>query len=85
MIVDVGPGMVLFFVDGKLCDGGVAQRIDKQWSAGWRLLPPNLGLIRGAKDRVAIGRNVAGGRVHGHALFVSQLVGNWRHGSSSQQ
>jgi hypothetical protein len=49
MILDVGPGMVLFFVDGKLCDGGVTQRTDKHWSAGWRLLPVGLGDIKGAE------------------------------------
>lgn len=47
MVIDVGPGMVLFFVDGKLCDGGIAQRTEKQWAAGWRLLPYGLGKIRG--------------------------------------
>lgn len=41
---------MLFFVDGKLCDGGVAQRTDKHWAAGWGLLPPGLGLIQGTKD-----------------------------------
>ena len=49
MVIDVGPGMVLFFVDGKLCDGGIAQRTEKQWAAGWRLLPDGLGKIRGSE------------------------------------
>ena len=35
MVLDVGPAMATFFVDGKLCDGGVAQRTDKAWAAGW--------------------------------------------------
>lgn len=30
--------VVLFFVDGKLCDGGIDQKTNKQWSAGWSLL-----------------------------------------------
>jgi hypothetical protein len=50
MVIDVGPGMVLFFVDGKLCDGGVAQRTANEWKAGWTLLPYGLGKIRGSEQ-----------------------------------
>lgn len=38
MVLDVGPGMVMFFVDGKLCDGGIDQKTNKEWSAGWSLM-----------------------------------------------
>jgi hypothetical protein len=31
-------------------------------------------------QEVALGANVEGGRVHDSAVFVSELVGNWRHG-----
>jgi len=118
LVLDVGPAMALFFVDGKLCDGGVAQRNDKAWSAGWctqpnpthpshglrsmasrlvlsdlncayilcecrTLLPRGMGVVSGGAA-VKIGGAVRGGRLHGHALLVSELVGNWRHGSAQR-
>ena len=32
-----------------------------------------------------LGAELVPGRVHGHALFVSELVGNWRHGKQGGQ
>ena len=118
MVLDVGPAMATFFVDGKLCDGGVAQRTDKAWAAGWcasassqlrvsaseiliyrkssltgrlwfvglagrTLLPRGIGLVTGG-EAVKLGGAVRGGRLHGHALLVSELVGNWRHGNAQR-
>eukprot|EP01045_Picozoa_sp_COSAG04_P016390 COSAG04_NODE_1363_length_7079_cov_19.484815_9_plen_127_part_00 len=116
MVLDVGPAMATFFVDGKLCDGGVAQRTDKAWAAGWcarlllpsfepwhlayrkssltyrlwfvglagrTLLPRGIGLVTSG-EAVKLGGAVRGGRLHGHALLVSELVGNWRHGNAQR-
>lgn len=45
LVVDAGPLMVMWFVDGKLCDGGPDQGA---WAAGWHLLDASMGSLRGA-------------------------------------
>lgn len=75
VIVDGGPKLVLFVVDGKLLDGG------EQMQFGWGRYNPNLISVRGAAtlrvgDPGAI--EVRRLRLYGRALRVSEAIGNWR-------
>jgi hypothetical protein len=80
VVIDSGPGLVLVVVDGVLCDGGYAQL------RGWSWLPPQLGDLSAGVEALEAGgaryegAAVAGGRVYGRALRVSELVGNFRAG-----
>ena len=50
---------------------------------GRTLLPRGIGLVTGG-EAVKLGGAVRGGRLHGHALLVSELVGNWRHDNAQR-
>ena len=72
VIVDGGPNVVSFVIDGRLCDGGEARQF------GWGRFSPSLQSLNGGpKLRVAPGlegefRNF---RVYGRALRTSEAVG----------
>ena len=67
--------MILFAVDGKLCDGGP----NDGWPKGWAFFPPALGDV-GAAATVSAGDVVKTARLYDRVLYVSELVGNWRAG-----
>jgi hypothetical protein len=71
IIVDGGPKIILFVIDGKLIDGGD----DRQF--GWGRFSPNLQSVNGIKD-LRIGRGVSALRVYGRALRTSEMIGNYR-------
>lgn len=72
-IADGGPGIILFVVDGRLCDGGEARQF------GWGRLSPHLRSANGA--RLAVGTpRVARLRLYGRALRVAEAIGNFRAG-----
>lgn len=75
-IVDGGPKLVLFVVDGRLCDGGDHRQF------GWGRFSPNLRDVNGA-GQLTIGRAVRGLRVYGRALRVSEAIGNYKAGPVS--
>lgn len=75
VIVDGGPKVILFVVDGILCDGGDARQF------GWGRFSPHLYNVSGGPQlRVApsLAGEVARLRVYDRALLVSEAVGNWR-------
>ena len=76
-IVDGGPKLILFVVDGVLCDGGEARQF------GWGRFSPNLHSVTGSAElRIApaLVGELATLRIYGRALLVSEAVGNWRAG-----
>jgi hypothetical protein len=77
LVLDPGPMMVSFMVDGKLCDGGPLKT--GGWRAGWSLLPTALGSVAGGKQ-LALGGRVKAGALYRRAFFTTELIGNWRHG-----
>lgn len=81
VIVDGGPRVICFVVDGKLCDGGEFRQF------GWGRFSPNLRDVRGA-DVLRVGPKlrgtVRGLRFYGRALRISEAVGNWRAGAREQ-
>jgi len=77
VIVDGGPRLILFLVDGRLCDGGEFRQF------GWGRFSPHLrGVIGSGRLRVAptFFGDVATVRVYDRALRVSEAVGNFRAG-----
>lgn len=77
VIVDAGPRLILFVVDGKLCDGGDFRQF------GWGRFSPHLRSANGSgRLRVAstFFGEVAAVRVYERALRVSEVIGNFRAG-----
>jgi hypothetical protein len=76
-IVDGGPKLIMFVIDGRLCDGG-AQR-----PFGWGRFSPHLRQANGAPClRIAPGRpgTVGSLRVYGRALRISEAVAHFMAG-----
>lgn len=77
VIVDGGPKIVTFVVDGRLCDGGD----DRQF--GWGRFSPDFYGPRGSETlRIApdAGVTVCHLRIYGRALSTSEAVGNFHAG-----
>jgi len=66
-IVDGGPGVIAFVIDGKLCDGGEERQF------GWGRLSPDLYDVSGG-ERVRSRPAVRRLRIHERALRVSEAV-----------
>ncbi len=73
-IVDAGPRLITFVVDGVLADGGAHRQF------GWGRFSPHLRSPQGA-SRVRIAAPVRSLRLYGRALLTSEAVGNWRAGA----
>jgi hypothetical protein len=67
VIVDGGPKIISFVVDGKLCDGGDARQF------GWGRFSPNLQSVNGDRT-LRIGPDVVSLRLYGRALRTSEAV-----------
>ena len=67
VIVDGGPKLILFVVDGKLNDGG------EQRQFGWGRFNPNLRSANGG-EILRIASEVSSLRLHGRALRVAEAV-----------
>jgi len=74
-IVDGGPKVILFVLDGRLCDGGEERQF------GWGRYNPNLLSANGA-ETLRLGQSLKGRierlRIYSRALRVSEVIGNWR-------
>lgn len=70
-IVDGGPAIISFVVDGVLCDGGEHRQF------GWGRFTPHLYNVTGGPD-LHIAPEVRSLRIYDRALRVSEAVGNWR-------
>ncbi|MGC8640560.1 MAG: LamG-like jellyroll fold domain-containing protein [Isosphaeraceae bacterium] len=73
IVVDGGPKIISFVVNGVLCDGGDERQF------GWGRFSPTLHTPVGA-EAVRIGSAVRSLRVYGRALRTSEAVGNYRAG-----
>jgi hypothetical protein len=74
IIIDGGPKLILFVVDGMLCDGAEERQF------GWGRFSPNLRHANGS-DTLTISPDVRSLRVYGRALRVSEAVANFRAGA----
>jgi hypothetical protein len=81
VLVDAGPKMIAFVVDGKLCDGGPDL---KAWANGHQLFDLAFGNVGGGGGGGSAGSVevctdlVSGGRWYDRALYVTEMIGNWR-------
>ena len=75
VIVDAGPKVITFVVDGVLCDGGEYRQF------GWGRFSPHLRCAAGV-DRLRIGPTLQGQvtklRVYDRYLRTSEAIGNWQ-------
>jgi hypothetical protein len=71
VIVDGGPKIISFVIDGKFCDGGETRQF------GWGRFSPNL---RSANDaeKLRIGGSVASLRIYGRALRTAEAIRNFQ-------
>ncbi|MFC1453259.1 LamG-like jellyroll fold domain-containing protein, partial [Verrucomicrobiota bacterium] len=77
VIVDGGPKIITFVVDGRLCDGGDERQF------GWGRFSPFLRDANGAarvKIAPRLKGEVLGLRLYGRYLRTSEAVANWRAG-----
>lgn len=73
VIVDAGPKIISFVVDGRLDDGGDWRQF------GWGRFSPWLQHANGSgQGKVAPAVNPL--RIYGRALLISEVIGNWRAG-----
>jgi hypothetical protein len=81
VIVDGGPQMIQFIVDGKLCDGGTDLI---HWPNGHHLMDPSFGNIGGSAGSLVTNVNlIKGGHLYGRSLYVTEMIGNWRGGAKT--
>ncbi len=76
-IVDGGPKIISFVVDGKLCDGAEHRQF------GWGRFSPDLREANGSQTlRIAPGLDgeVSALRIYGRYLLTSEAIGNFRAG-----
>jgi hypothetical protein len=73
VIVDGGPSILFFVIDGRMNDGAEARQF------GWQRMSPHLQSPNGAES-LQVGAPVHALRVYGRALLVSEAVGNFRAG-----
>ena len=77
VIVDGGPKIISFVIDGRLNDGGESRQF------GWGRYNANLRSASGS-PKVRIGEAVKGARVYGRALRTSEAVAAFRAGSAAR-
>lgn len=77
IIIDGGPKIINFVIDGILCDGGDYRQF------GWGRYSPNLKDVNGNSE-VVIEKNVNGFvrsiRIYNRAIMINEAVGNYRAG-----
>ena len=74
VIVDGGPAIVSFVIDGKLCDGGGERQF------GWGRFSPYLLSLQGGPSLRLAADALLHLRVYNRALRTSEAVAAWRHG-----
>lgn len=77
VILDGGPRIITFIIDGVLCDGGTHRQF------GWGRFSPHLRGVNGS-DTLSIGPRMDGEiglvRIYHRYLYTSEAIGNFRHG-----
>jgi len=72
-IVDGGPRIITFVIDGKLNDGG------EQRQFGWGRFSPNLKHVNGAED-LRISNALLRLRIYGRSLRTSEAIASYHAG-----
>lgn len=73
LIIDNGPKIMMWVVDGKLCDGGTSRQF------GWTRYPKYIGTVKTNKksEMKVMPEEVLSVRVYNRALRVSEAVSNY--------
>ena len=92
LIIDGGPKMMMWMVDGHLCDGGPtgyaygpSSGISDGLAAGWMLFDEAVAQVGddpAGGGTASVGSSVAVARVYNKALYTSELIGNFRAGAT---
>ena len=72
IIVDGGPKIISFVIDGQICDGGTTRQF------GWGRFNPNIRSANGAKA-LLVSDAVSKLKIYDRPITVSEAVGNYRH------
>ena len=76
IVIDGGPGIISFIIDGVLNDGGSERQF------GWGRISPHLKSVEGAKELV-IGKRINGTigqvKIYNRAIRTSEAIGNFRY------
>ncbi|MCO5234729.1 MAG: glycoside hydrolase [Chitinophagaceae bacterium] len=78
IIVDGGPNIICFVIDGVLDDGGNYRQF------GWGRFSPYFKSVNAAKNINILGDKIERLTIYGEALTVSEAVGNFRHYAKSR-
>ncbi|MEQ8681179.1 MAG: exo-alpha-sialidase, partial [Cyclobacteriaceae bacterium] len=70
IIVDGGPGIISFVVDGQVCDGGTYRQF------GWGRFSPHFRHANGA-EKLMIGKDIIELKIYDRPLRVSESIGNF--------
>jgi len=70
-IVDGGPHVISFIIDGKLCDGGT----DRQY--GWGRFTEDLRDVHGS-DTLRLGRGISSLRIYDRAILTAEAIANYQ-------
>jgi Concanavalin A-like lectin/glucanases superfamily len=73
VIVDGGPKIISFVIDGKFCDGGETRQF------GWGKFNSNLRSANGGQ-MLRTGTGVTAVKIYGRALRTAEAIGNYRIG-----
>jgi hypothetical protein len=73
VIVDGGPKIISFVIDGKFCDGGETRQF------GWGRFNPNLRSANGGQT-LRTGAGVTAVKIYGRALRTAEAIANYRVG-----
>jgi hypothetical protein len=81
IVVDGGPKIISFIVDGQLCDGGTERQF------GWGRFSPHLREVNGMPT-LQIGPRLAGAvkclRIYNRSLRISEAIANFRAGCTAR-
>jgi hypothetical protein len=73
VIIDGGPKIISFVIDGKFCDGGDTRQF------GWGRFNPNLRSANGGQT-LRVGAGVTAVKIYGRALRTAEAIANYRAG-----
>ena len=73
-IIDAGPKIITFVIDGRLCDGGASRQF------GWGRYPQPLGDVSGSGE-LHVAPPVEKLRIYRRYLRTSEAIGNFHAGA----
>ena len=72
IIVDGGPKIFSFVIDGQICDGGKTRQF------GWGRFNPNFRSVNGS-DKILVSDVISELKIYDRPITTSEAVGNYRH------